>query len=1115
MPRVKRNIDYTKTETLLSFQNRSTSAGLTSAEGYAQAPNSASFRFSPPGSPLRSTQQLPVDWSNFANHTFFSSAVANVNVAFDKIINNFPFDGTFREVEDFFDTLTGYEAYVFNQFPKSLNSLAFSGSSYIEVVDSAGSQYPELSRNITGASVLDPGLLSLSLQTKLFVPSGNSENQVIAQRVSSGNGYTLCVSASATSTAEVFFSFVSGSTTLACSASVPKGQWNDVAAIINRRPGIHRAQIYISGALADESPPISETGLFTTLSSPLYIGSGSNHASFTFSKTLSGSLDDFKLYVGNRTPEEIRAAAFSPSEPSEPLRLYYRFNEPSGSYDRNAFVIDSSGNGLHSTITGFAAPLRNSSVQAGGPPSFGERPAYNPVLFPDYSDLVSINTAALETAEEYDTNNPNYIIKLIPGHYLEQEQRAIGLPTVDGKIGRSFSEGGDLPRATQLGSVQLITSLLLIWAKQFDEMKMFIDQMSRLNSVGYTEMGGIADTFIPFLAREFGIELPRLFSAPTYLQYVHGDNSAVDSSIGTNSLYELEADIWRRILASLPTIVKSKGTTDSVKSIIRSIGIDPDVTLRFKEYGGTRSGYITGRKSSKKLMRTLSSGSFLLTSPYLSASRVEPGAPLPSGGTVPNSSDGLLTSGSFTFESHFLLDSSSVADASLARLLTTGSFSDKPLLFNVILQQSGTIGGVNGNLTLSGAYSSNTSDPQRFSLEMTNLPVYDGYPFYVSFGRNKISADTSEVFLRFGKSVGQNLFVTESIQTVVVQPSRDVLSLVGSANNASGAFFQIGTSAVTTNASAVFLNYSSLPAASRLALFSGKVSQVRFWSKHLSGSEWSEHVRNPFSFGVANPSVNFNFVTSESGSFERLRLDCGFDQPVTASDGSGNIALTDFSQNGFHLSGTGFPPGAPVIGGFEFLANPIDPYFDESSTDQKVRVKSWTEETNVERYGGRLGAAYTIDPFENSVDDNRFGIEISMARALNEDIVLMLGGHEPLDSLYGNSADAFALEYTGERHLRDIYFNRLVDAPVYNNVFLFAKWFELNLETLISQVMPFNTNFLGSNFVVESHALERKKVKYGWSDIYLGREQRSLSRSEFALSDSPAATTLTATVRRS
>ena len=92
MPRVKKNIDYTRTDTLLSLQGSSTSAGLTSDEAFNQAPSSASFRFAPPGSPLRSTQQLPVDWSNFANHTFFSSAVANVNVAFDKIINNFPSD---------------------------------------------------------------------------------------------------------------------------------------------------------------------------------------------------------------------------------------------------------------------------------------------------------------------------------------------------------------------------------------------------------------------------------------------------------------------------------------------------------------------------------------------------------------------------------------------------------------------------------------------------------------------------------------------------------------------------------------------------------------------------------------------------------------------------------------------------------------------------------------------------------------------------------------------------------------------------------------------------------------------------------------------------------------
>jgi len=1113
MPRIKRNVDYTKTETLLSFQDKSTSAGLTSESVFDQLPSSSSFRFFPPGSPLKSTQQLPVDWSNFANHTFFSSAVANVNVAFDKIINNFPFDGTFREIEDFFDTLTGYEAYIFNQFPKSLNSLAFKGASYIEVVDSAGSLYPELSRNITGASVLDPGLLSFSIQAKLFIPDENSNDQIIAQRLSSGNGYTFGVKQSSTSEAEVFFNFSSGSTSLVSSASIEKGRWTDVAAVFNRRPGIHRAQIYVTGTLANESNPISETGLFTSLSSPFYIGTGVDHGSFTSLQNFSGSLDDFKVYVGNRTQQEIKNAATLPSEPNENLRLYYKFNEPSGSYDRNSFVIDSSGNGLHSTIETFEESLRNSISQTGGLSSFGERQSYNPILFPDYSSLLTLNSELLESASDYDANNPNYIVKLVPSHYLEQEQRAIGLKTIDGNIGQDFSDGGDLPRATQLGSVQLITSLLLVWAKQFDEMKMFIDQMGRLNSVGYTEQNGIADTFLPYLAREFGIELPRMFSAPTYSQYVHGDNLTADSSIGTNPLYELESDIWRRILASLPTIIKSKGTTDSVKSIIRSVGIDPDVTLRFKEYGGTKSGYISGRKSTKKLMRTLSSGSFLVTSPYLSASRIEPGTPFPSGGSVPNENDGLLTSGSFTFESHFIFDQSNTSDSSIVRLVSTGAFDDKPLLFNVILQQSGTIGGNNGNLILSAAYSSNTSD-QPFSLEMKNLPVYDGYPFYVSFGRNKISENTSDVFLRFGKNVGQNLFVTQSLKTVTINSTDDVLSTISSDYNASGTMFQIGTTTVQTNASSIFLNNSTLPDQSRLAKFGGKASQIRFWSKHLSGSEWNEHVRNPLSVGVKTPAVNFNFVTSESGSFERLRIDCGLEQQITSSDSLGEITLVDLSQNGFNLSGSNFSASSQVIGGFEVLSNPIDPYFDESSTDQKVRVNSWESESNSELYGGKFGTSYSIDPFENSNDDNRFGIEISVARAINEDMTLMFGGHETIDNLYGNAADAFSLEYTGERNLRDIYFNRLVDAPVYNNVFLFAKWFELNLEPLIAQMIPFNTNFLGSNFVLESHFLERKKVKYGWSDIYLGREQRSLSRNEFTLADD-GSTTLTAAIRRS
>jgi hypothetical protein len=1088
--------DYTQIETLLKLQGQSISANGSSVtdQTNTQSPSQGSFRFLPPGSALKSTQQLPLDWSDFSRHTFFSSAVANVNVAFDNIINTFPFDGTFKEIEDFFDSLTGFEAYVFNCFPKSLNSLTFKNNAYIEVIDAAGSKFPELSRNTTGASVLDPEASSLSFQFKIKVPETTNENQVITQRIVSNTGYTLALSQSLSiSSSNLIFCYVSGSTFLTSSVDIEKGSWQDVAAIFNRRPGVNRLQLFISGALVNSSNSISELSVFTSTTSPLYIATGSSQAitgfEFTPKQTLSASLDDFKVFVGTRTNDEIKYAANNPVEPSALLRLHYKFNEPSGSYDRNSFVIDASGNGLHSTITNFNYLLRNSQNETGGPASFSERSQYNPVLFPDYPDLSTLNSDLLNEASDYDANNPNMIMKLIPSHYLEEEQSEMGLQTVDGDIGRSFSEGGDLPRATSLGSVQLITSMLLIWAKQFDELKMFIDQFSKVDSTSYQSSGSIADSFLPFLAKQYGIELPRMFSNPSYLQYLHGDNLTADYEIGVNPLYKLEADIWRRILVNLPHLIKSKGTIDSVKSIIRSVGIDPDVTLRFKEFGGARSGYILGRQMLKRSVNFTSSGSFLITSPFLSASRNEPGFPTISSG----SSDCLLTSGSFTFETYFrkAKSNSVIENQSIVRFLTTGSYGEG-LLLNLIIQQSGALPGSQANIVLSGAYSSNILLKKDFSISLKNLPIFDGIPCYISFGREK-NSDVSDWYLRFGKTIGNNFIFNEDTSSVGINTgSYDCFSTITSSYNASGTFFQIGTStAIPDGPANIFLNSTACSDIAKLTSFNSQISQIRFWSKHLSENEWKEHAKNPFSLGVSNPAVNFNFNTEDSGSFERIRIDAGLMQEITASNVSGEISIYDFSQNNFHLSGTNFEPNETVITPIEMFYNPINPYFDESADNMKVRIRSWENSENVDLYGGVDQPIYQVDPSESPIDDNRFGIEISAVRALNEDILLMFGGHEAVDDVFGNPADAFSTDYSSQGFLRDIYFNRLTEPLSFKNVMLFSKWFESNIERLIEQVIPFNTDFLGINFVIENHVLERNKIRYGWGDNYLGTNDRN------------------------
>jgi hypothetical protein len=131
--------------------------------------NSSSFRYNLVGDGLKSTQQLNIDWSRFENHTFFNSAHVKTNVAFRKMFDQFPFDGTKTEFEVFIDNLSGFEKYVYDQFPKNKGYLFLSGTTvgeaglsgtYVTTKDVAGVAYPGVSRNLSGQSILNPQLNS-------------------------------------------------------------------------------------------------------------------------------------------------------------------------------------------------------------------------------------------------------------------------------------------------------------------------------------------------------------------------------------------------------------------------------------------------------------------------------------------------------------------------------------------------------------------------------------------------------------------------------------------------------------------------------------------------------------------------------------------------------------------------------------------------------------------------------------------------------------------------------------------------------------------------------------------------------------------------------------------
>jgi len=1167
--------------------------------------STSSFNYDAPGTGLKSTQQIPLDWSDFSNHTFFNSAEANVNVAFERIINHFPFDGSSFELQQFLDSLTGFEKHVYDQFPKHLGYLVFSGTSVdenpanghdadlgtsIRVADFAGSLFPDLSRDQTGRSVIDPKKGSFACEMELFIPSQSidSTNQVILQKISgSTHGFTLGLSGSKSheGSSPLFFIATSGSAVLSCSADLQKDRWHHVCATYNRSPGKSRLEIYVNERLKSISDR-SSFGDWGFALSPLTIGSGSLHITgstdnaYVPRQTFSGSIDELRMFHSTRDIAQQRTYRYKNIFPTEDdkLVLYFKFNEASGSYTNNNVVLDSSGKSLHSRIKNYTEACRlttgfsSSSIQS---PMILERVYSNPVLFPDSPDVIQLNTSLLLSASFYDANNPNLITKLVPKHYLLEQASFEGFENEDGDIADpySYDENSGIPGGGKMGSPQIVAALLFTWAQYFDEMKIFLDHFSNLLHVDYDDDGTVADQFLPFLGEYYGFTLPNMFSNSSLSQLVDGENLGAEPGLSSNGLQTVQNQIWRRILVNLNEIIQSKGTIHSIKALMRSSGISPDKIFRFREFGGAPKRDLTEvRKKSTTVSSLLDmSGSLKqyteietispqglsdrkphLVSPFLSGTRVEPGYPTISHGSAfvrnpegtvigtTRDKDGLLTSGSWTYEAIYKYEPIDVRTGfggvwrskvshpltqSLMRMYTTGSstvgdFGPAPgLLVNVLAFQSSSHSTTASLKAYVRAGTSQHSPTLEFNLPGVN--IFDGNKWHITFGRERNdqfnSIVSSSYFLRAGRqSFGDlaeyksssvlfeedPLFGTEpwgSSHLNVRRPGgiwQDYDSRPGQPwYNVSGSFFLIGSQSIRMNGSDYsthFLNSyaSDRPDLCRYTMFTGRVGRIRFWSKALAQEETREHARNFKSLGVQDPSKNFNFVKTRSGSFQKVRIDASVDQYTTSSNEQGKIDVFDYSQNNMHISGSSFEISKRIIKPERFDYSMLDPKFDEFSQDNKVRVRSWQNWDNVSKYGGEVAPVYEIRRSEQPVDDTRFAIEVSSVQALNEDIVNIFSTFDALDNALGNPELLFSTEYPELAVLREVYFNRLDEKINLRSFFEFFKWFDSSLGILIDRLVPRRTKFLGVNFIVESHMLERAKFNYGYSDMYIGENNR-------------------------
>jgi hypothetical protein len=589
-----------------------------------------------------------------------------------------------------------------------------------------------------------------------------------------------------------------------------------------------------------------------------------------------------------------------------------------------------------------------------------------------------------------------------------------------------------------------------------------------------------------------------LFTGASVNQFINAEN--IDNQISTNSysLQYIQNQIWRRVLLNLQDVLKSKGTIHSVKTFIRSVGIEPDNNFRIRELGGPTSKALSNVRETKSEVSTLvnfADGGFVSSS-FLSSSRkeTETGFPrVPPGTTFTNGidtnpNDGLFTSGSWTFEGIYKFPSGSALNSitqSLMRVQTTGALGQFTIA-NLLTTQNGVL----RFAVCPNEYVSSDTD--------LTLPVdvFDGNVWNISFGRQRAdeiySNVSSSYFLRAARQEFGEIIELKTTSSFIHETptglGTPVWSVITASVNASGAFLAVGSESLGLGSA--FLNFPSYDSFYRSSEFDGRAGHFRFWSKALSETEWKEHVRNFKSLGVQNPLINFNFVTNQTGSFERLRMDVSSDQTMVSSSATGFLALIDYSQNNLHWSGT-FPATSSIIVPELFQYSLLSPKFDVGATTDKVRIRSFQEYANVQSSSyAQLAPLYSLEPSERPQDNTRFTIDFSIVDALDQDIINIFANLDIMDNIIGNPELVFSPDYPQLENLRDIYFNRLTDMVNLKGFFEFYKWFDTNLGQFISQLVPRKTKFLGTNFVIESHMLERPKVEYLFSDIYLGDSTR-------------------------
>jgi len=1065
------------------------------------------------------------DYSRPETFAHFGSAVKYYSDSFDRIVNQYPYDGSLREQTEFFNNSTYLDLYIYdNVYPRttgyatispngwgSVDSSVTSGSitiglpdivEYIQIVGgphtaSSGMIGKDLSNTFENSNFYDPDknresnlkfdfnqgvTIETWIKKEALIPTASSDVEYLFHLTNDETGTDtsgslqifFLTSNSGASDTPLVASFTSGTVSDIyiysgiTTSELIDNNWHHVAISFQNSGSDAVSKAYLDGQLKDTT--ISAGNAIGEVTGSLIANLGATRP-FSYdgfigvpegSAKLSGSIDEFRYWKTARTSEEIGRYWFT--------QYGGGTNNDEANTDLGVYLKFNEG------ITGIAA---TDSIAL------------------DYSGRISNGTWVGYSAEARSTSSA---IDLYLGKESEFKDPIIYSFHPDVVSTRtSLESSGSTYDLTNNASFyytmptwiieeddesgQELLKLSQVLSSYLDTLYLQIENYPKLKDVTYP---GATTKPLPFsykLLEGFGLSTSEIFVDSTILEQISNRDETKKFDLDLTDIKNL---IYKNIYNNLVYIYKSKGNMKAFRNLMRCYGIDTDLvkinlygdnaTYQFRdnyEVNSTRKKYVdfneTARFGGSVYQHTASSPGSDARS-FISASG--------GGGGEGNTS--------FTLE----------AEAIFPKKLT----QSHPEYFPTNFITS----------SLFGFHTALTSSPGDYTWPASdwNMQVYSI--------REEIESDNVHFQMNYSSSAGTGQLTSSLFYDVYdnqkwnfavrFSPSVYGLDLVSGSSSPPRILELYGVNSDAGIVANEFLLTASLPVSytSRLGFinqpkriyagahrtnFTGslleetdvKLGSVRYWTSYLNDQAIQAHSRDPENHGVIHPyESTYLYSTPLSGvlipEMETLALNWEFDT-LTGSDASGEFFVPDLSSGSTERQSRyrwmGEVVGTQHPGKADFFPADSSKVLDT----RFVYSGKQTIPENIQS-ADMINIDETDDVYQlvNRPIEYFFAIEKSMYQNISEEILNVFATIVDFNTLIGDPVNRYRQEYKQLSKLRQLFFERVQNEPDLDRYIEFYKWIDNSLSNFLNQLIPASAKFSDSmRNMVESHVLERNK----------------------------------------